>query len=110
MSIQRWYYIDINQALADEGDREEAIRAVPPDRVLREDFGRRVVADFSDEVGECQAGMFPLRIVFDANAREDWSTRYKSLDEGNTEKWRRFRDAVLDSITKYAKGSSLHRL
>jgi len=32
------------------------------------------------------------------------------LDEGNTEKWRRFRDAVLDSITKYAKGSSLHRL
>jgi hypothetical protein len=36
--LHRWYYIDIAMALADEGDREEAIISVPGDRVLREDL------------------------------------------------------------------------
>jgi len=101
MSIERWYYINIDAALADNGDLEEAIVAVPADRIVKEDFGRKVVADYSDTIGECKAGMFPLRIVFDANAREDWSDIYKGLSNGHRIKWQDFRNQVLDSIHSY---------
>lgn len=100
-ALQRWYYIDIDQALGDEGDREEAILSVPADRVVREDFGRRVVADYSTTENECAAGMFPLRIIFDADAREDWSDAYKALGDEHRLKWKSFRDRVLGSIQNY---------
>jgi hypothetical protein len=100
-SLERWYYVDIDRALGDEGDREEAIISVPPDRMLREDFGRRVVADYSTTEAECDAGMFPLRIVFDADEREDWSDVYKAGGAGRREKWKAFRNQVLDSISTY---------
>jgi len=100
-SLKRWYYIDIDRALGDEGDREEAIISVPPDLTIRGDFGRRVVADYSTTEAECEAGVFPLRIVFDANAREDWSDAYKAGGAEQREKWKTFRDHVLDSIQNY---------
>jgi hypothetical protein len=59
-ALKRWYYVDIDRALGDEGDLEEAILSVPEDRVVREDFGRRVVADYSTTEAECDAGVFPL--------------------------------------------------
>ncbi len=78
MTISRWYYIDIDKALNDEEDREEAITVLPPDRKIREDFGRRIAADYSTTEAECGAGLFPLRTIYDANAREDWSDIYKT--------------------------------
>lgn len=100
-ALERWYYVDIDRALGNEGDREEAIVSVPKDRILRRDFGRQVVADYATTEAECAAGMFPLRIVFDANAREDWSDVYKSGGPQHVQKWRAFRDRVLDSISNY---------
>src|SRR6266545_6926174 len=100
-ALRRWYYVDIDRALGDEGDREEAIISVPADRLVREDFGRKIVKDYSTTEAECAAGMFPLRVVFDANSREDWSDTYKSLGAEQRAKWRTFRDHVLDSIHNY---------
>lgn len=101
-ALKRWYYVDIDRALDDEGDLEEAILSVPEDRVVREDFGRRVVADYSTTEAECDAGVFPLGIVFDDNAREDWSDVYKAKGAEYVQKWRDFRGRVLKSIQKYA--------
>ena len=56
--LRRWYYIDIEKSLGDESDREEALLAVPEDRVLREDFGRIVVADYFDPRGNARPGFF----------------------------------------------------
>jgi Protein of unknown function DUF262 len=57
--LRRWYYLDIEKALGDEGDREEAVLSVPEDRIVREDFGRVVVSDYSTVERECAAGVFP---------------------------------------------------
>jgi hypothetical protein len=40
--LLRWYYIDIAKAIEADGNREDAILAVPADHRLRDDFGRRV--------------------------------------------------------------------
>jgi hypothetical protein len=74
--LKRWYYVDIERALADEGDREEAIFGVPEDRLLRTDFGRIVTKDYSTRALECQAGAFPLRLAFDEHGKVDWLLEY----------------------------------
>ena len=59
--LRRWYLIDIQGALGDEGDREEAIISAPEDLKVRDDFGRQVRADYSTIQQQCAAGAFPLR-------------------------------------------------
>ncbi len=45
--ISRWYYIDMNIAMAPDGDLQDAVVAVPEDRKVRDNFGRDVTADYS---------------------------------------------------------------
>jgi hypothetical protein len=42
-----------------------------------------------------------VHIVFDEDAREDWSDVYKAGGPGRRETWKAFREQVLSSITKY---------
>lgn len=99
--IRRWYYIDIDRALADEGDREEAIISVPGNRQVLGDFGRRVDADYSDVGRECDAGAFPLRIVFDDAAKIGWLLRYVGTDADRQTKFQKFQTQVLNNFTSY---------
>jgi Uncharacterized conserved protein len=99
--LHRWYYIDIAMALADEGDREEAIISVPGDRVIREDFGRTVVADYSTPERECQAGMFPLNRTFEGASILNWVLEYLKQGQGRQATWQRFQDEVLTRLTTY---------
>jgi Protein of unknown function DUF262 len=70
--LHRWYYIDILGSLGAESDRESAILAVPEDRILREDFGRVITANYSTREGECAAGVFPQQLAFDSDGTLDW--------------------------------------
>ncbi|MEU5907749.1 DUF262 domain-containing protein [Micromonospora sp. NPDC047467] len=99
--LKRWYYINIEAALRDEGDREEAIISVPEDRTVRDNFGRRVVADYSTMDKECAAGMFPLRIALDGDAKLDWSFEFIGMDLERRKQWKRFQSSVLDNLTSY---------
>jgi Protein of unknown function DUF262 len=99
--LRRWYYIDIEQALGDESDREAAIIGVPEDRVLREDFGRAVRADYSSPQGECDAGMFPFRLAFDSDGTLDWAWAYTDGNEQRRTIWKAFKSSILDNITSY---------
>jgi len=103
--IKRWYYVDMARALDPAADREEAIVAVPDDRTLKEDFGRRVVADYSTLEKECQAEMFPLSRAFDMGSVFEWQNHYIDLvnPEGQeaTDRWRAFYDLVLENFVKY---------
>jgi len=74
--LKRWYYLDIAEALNPEGDREEAIVPVPEDRLVKEDFGRKIVADYSSMEKECAAEMFPLSRAFDMGAVFEWQNQY----------------------------------
>jgi hypothetical protein len=99
--LRRWYYIDIHLALGNEGDREEAILSVPEDKVIREDFGRTVLADYSTVERECQAGVFPLSRAFEGASILSWVLEY--LKHGNERQatWERFSNEVLNRITTY---------
>ena len=102
--IERYYYLDINACLDESADRLDAVLSVPKDRKVKTNFDRDVVLDLSSRELEYQHEMFPLNIIFDSNAREDWADGYKDF-HGNTpackNKYKQFRSEVLDTITGY---------
>ncbi|MFF3248821.1 DUF262 domain-containing protein [Streptomyces sp. NPDC002870] len=101
-SVRRWYYVDIAKATGSPSDRDESIVSVPEDRILRRDFGRKVVHDLSDTVGECGAGLFPLRIVFDTQRVNAWRREYEKADEErNFDLWAKFEDQVLHPVRSF---------
>ncbi len=103
-AIKRYYYLDINKCLNDEDDRLEAILSVPEDRKLKENFDRDVRLDISTRALEFEHEMFPLNIIFDSGAREDWADGYKEYHGYTSEirsKYKRFRKEVIETMTGY---------
>jgi len=103
--LDRWFYIDMDVALDPDGDREAAIVAVPPDRVVRDNFGKDVVLDLSTVELECQSEMFPLGKIFDGPGVDAWMVAYLQLDKDNMAerlaRWSLFKEQVLTNITSY---------
>lgn len=66
------FYFNMLDALDPAICRREAIFAVPEDRIVRENFGRDVVLDLSNEEKEFEALCFPLEGIFDA---QNWIQR-----------------------------------
>jgi hypothetical protein len=60
------FYFDIRAALNPHVARRDAIVAVPEDRVIRSDFGRKVDLDLSSEEAEFAALHFPIDRIFEA--------------------------------------------
>lgn len=102
--IERYYYLDINTCLDDAADRLDAIISIPKDRKIKTNFDRDIILDLSTEELEYEKEMFPLNIIFDSSAREDWADGYKEFHDNTREykdKYKRFRSEVLDTITNY---------
>lgn len=103
--MTRWYYVDMNLALAPDGDIEEAIIGVPKDRRVRDNFGREIVADYSSLEAECKAEMFPLGKVFEPAEVFAWNGKYLALDPDRanerTAKWNDFYQRVLNNFIMY---------
>lgn len=102
--IKRFYYLDIKKCLDDNEDRYDAILAVPEDRRIKTDFDRKILLDLSTKELEYEHEMFPLNIVFDSSAREDWGDGYKEYHEYNKEfmeRYKAFRTNVIETITGY---------
>lgn len=103
--LERWFYLDMSTALDLEGDREQAIIAVPPDKVVRDNFGKDIVLDLSTTALECQQEMFPLGMVFDGPAVDAWMVAYLQLDKENMAerlaRWSTFKEQVLANLTGY---------
>lgn len=76
-NIKRFYYLDIKKCLDESEDREDAVFSVPADRRIKTNFDRDIVLDLSTRELEYEHEMFPLNIVFDSGAREDWADGYK---------------------------------
>lgn len=93
--IKRWYYLDIHKALSPNGDRDEAIVALPEDRIIR-NFRGEGVADYSTSAKEYEAGLFPFTQIFDCS---DWRAGYSEFWDYDREKIKRF-DAFEKEIIK----------
>jgi hypothetical protein len=96
--IERWYYLDIDKAINLEADRDDAVISVPADRVLREDFARRVRLDLSTTEAECRAGHFPLCLIFDNDAVSAWQRSFVGLAEENWDRWATFNARILNNV------------
>ncbi len=103
--IKRWYYVDMKQALLPDADLQDAIVAIPEDRKIRDNFGRDVIKDYSTTQGECAEEMFPVGIVFDQAALNNWMVTYLQLDAADMPqrlaRWTAFQSSVLKEITEY---------
>ena len=102
--IKRFYYLDIKNCLDESEDRVDAVIAVPSDRKIKTNFDRDVVLDLSTRELEFEHEMFPINIIFDSNAREDWADGYKEYheyDKAFMEKYKQFRTQVIDTIVGY---------
>lgn len=60
------FYFSIRDALNPDVVRRDAIRAVPEDKIIKENFGRDIVLDLSSDEKEFQALHFPIGRMFDA--------------------------------------------
>lgn len=100
-NIRRWYYLDIQRALGDPGDRDDAIVSVPEDRVVRSDFGRKVDLDLSTDAMEQQAGLFPLRLAFDQGAAMGWLVQYVTADQARLTTLQTFQSQILTPMSSY---------
>jgi hypothetical protein len=103
-NIERFYYLDIKKCLDENEDRLDAVISVPKDRKIKTDFDRKILLDLSTRELEYKNEMFPINIIFDSNAREDWADGYKEYHEYNKsfmERYKKFRSEVIDTITGY---------
>ncbi len=62
--LDRRYLIHMETALNDSGRVDEAVISIPADGVVRENFGKDVVLDLSDQDKERQQGYFPLHLLY----------------------------------------------
>ncbi len=102
--IKRFYYLDIKKCLDENEDRYDAILPVPEDRKIKANFNRDILLDLSTRELEYEHEMFPINIIFDSSAREDWADGYKEFhDYGKDfmERYKRFRTDVIETITGY---------
>ncbi|MBF6134771.1 DUF4357 domain-containing protein [Nocardia otitidiscaviarum] len=98
--VQGWFYVDINLALDDDADQDEAFRFVPADRTIRTSFGRTEL-DLSTMEGECQASLFPMSQVFDA---DDWGYQFTKLHNYAPEAievWQNFNKRFIKRFEQY---------
>lgn len=102
-NTQRYYYLDIEKCLDPDVDRVDSIVAVSADKQIKEDFGRKVVLDLSTRHDEFKNHLFPLNIVFDSIALDEWKDDYRDYhnDPGVSRRLRRFTAEVLNPIILY---------
>ena len=99
--IDRWYYIDINEALDTDVERVDAIIAVPEDKVIRTNFGRDVVADYTTSDAEYEARMFPVSCIFDPYAWRAGFNQHWNYDPDMVKLWDRFEQQVVSNFASY---------
>lgn len=98
--LSGWFYADIAKVLDSGFDREEAIRFVPADRVVR-NFRGETVADYSSRANEYQAGMFPLVDVFDTDGWSAGFFEHWDYDKDRIKQWQQFNNSFVKRFQHY---------
>jgi hypothetical protein len=70
--IQRWYYLDMKQAVSNEDDREDAVLSVPEDRQVKA-FGGEITIDVTTPEQEYASDLFPVNRIFQS---AEWRQAY----------------------------------
>jgi hypothetical protein len=98
--ISGWFYVDIRGALDPHTDREETIRFLPSDRVVR-NFRGEPSEDLSTPEQEYERHLFPLARVFDP---DDWATGFQEhwdYDRDHIKLWNAFNREFIRRFDQY---------
>ncbi|GAA3389958.1 GmrSD restriction endonuclease domain-containing protein [Streptomyces roseoviridis] len=95
--VSGWFYADMRAVLDGQTDREDAIRFLPKDRIVR-NFRGEVLEDYSTPEKEYGADLFPLRYVM--NPR-DWESGYQDFWDFDKEKLRFWRDFDEEFVRRF---------
>lgn len=103
-AIKRWYYLDILKALDPQVDREDAIVALPEDKVIR-NFRNESLAEYTTTEQECAAELLPLPLVFDTVALTAWMMTYLQQDLASTQehlaRWNALTQTIIQPFQQY---------
>ena len=102
--VDRVYFLDIAKCLDPEADRLDAVISLPPDRMRKSDFDRKIDLDVSTDEKAYEAGYVPLELVFDATRSAAWRrgySRHFRLDEAKLDQWDEFESQVLHRFHQY---------
>lgn len=100
--LERRYFADVAMCIEPDADREEAIRSVPADGLVR-NFRGEVVLDVSTRQRQVEEGLFPLEIVLDAAATMPWQMAFlgPSGSPERYQRWIQFYEAVVSPFLQY---------
>ena len=95
--INRYYYIDIENALLDDGF-EDSFHAVDEDRLVKTNFGRDVVLDLTSAQKECEVFYFPCNQILNSDS---WEEDLQQFCPEKFPEYMRFRKLVLNAFRNY---------
>jgi hypothetical protein len=103
--IERFYYIDIKNALNPSYDLEEAVLSIPSSRLVI-NFRKEIVVDYSTNESEWKADVFPCNLILNSSKWDDWSWGYieaggAELLKERRERWKAFKTKILETIYYY---------
>ncbi len=96
--MQRYYYIDIERALAGSAQLEDAIIGVDADRTQRKNFGRDIVIDLRTPAKEYEHLCFPCSQILNS---DEWEEGLNNYDSGKFSRYMQFRKTVLNEFRNY---------
>lgn len=96
--IKRYYYFDMNKALAGPSTLEEAVIAVGEDRILRENFGRDVTLDLSTSEKEYESFHFPCNQIL---ISDEWEYGLNLAYPERFTQYMQFRKEILNAFRSY---------
>ncbi len=99
--IDVFYYFNIEKALDASVDREDAIEALPKDRVLRTNFGKDIVRDLSTPEKEYEHLRFPVNQIFDWDRWQEGFWEFWEGDKPKRDRFKLFKDRILEAFKKY---------
>ena len=97
--IKRWFYFDMQRALASAEDREDAIIGVPEDRIERTLM--EVKLDLSTRAEEFKKLHFPCEKLFDTFEWQNGYLQHWKFDPAKTELFMRFQAEILQRFQSY---------
>ncbi|WP_225800527.1 DUF262 domain-containing protein [Streptomyces sp. NK15101] len=98
--VTGWFYADMRAVLDEHTDREDAIRFLPQDKILKS-FRGEVIEDYSTREKEFEAHFFPLSCVLDPDEWESGFEEYWDLDKEKRLLWRAFEKAFIKPFAHY---------
>lgn len=99
--LKRWYYIDMQKALDDSIDLEEAIISLNEKKVITANIGRDIKLDLSKEEYEYENMMYPVCLVDEYSIWRKGFNKYWNYDSKKMEFWDDFEEKVINSFNKY---------